>query len=140
MTYAMRIHISTQTPIRKSVCSEQTVACNCCFATSIICLHLRVICCVSLSGVTDMGLLKSLGVSCIVALGQSSRKLTALEAVRLCICSFSLLTGGVGRSQRIDFLPHMFVYLNFHLYLLIETHTASSLRTSGLVSEAGSEL
>lgn len=87
-----------------------------------------------------MGLLKSLGVSCIVALGQSSRKLTALEAVRLCFCSFSLLTGGAGQSQRIDFLPHMFVYLNFHLYLLIETHTASSLRTSGLVSEAGSEL
>lgn len=52
-----------------------------------------------------MGLLKSLGVSCIVALGQSSRKLTALEAVRL-VLVFSLIGEA---SRRIDFLLHMFV-------------------------------
>ena len=43
-----------------------------------------------------MGLLKSLGVSCIVALGQSSRKLTALEAVRLVLRSLS--SPGEGES------------------------------------------
>jgi len=52
-----------------------------------------------------MGLLKSLGVSCTVALGQSSRKLTALEAVRLVLVLS--LTGEA--SQRIDFLLYMFV-------------------------------